>query len=85
MTETPKKTNLQRFGSKMYLVTYETGRGLGCREYGVVKVFNKQKTARQHLEYLNAQPQAPGRLVEYDLKVIDMDNPLTTPLFCYAY
>jgi hypothetical protein len=84
MTETSKKTNLQRFGSKMYLVTYETGRGLGCREYGVVKVFNKQKSAQQYLEQLNAQPQKAGRLVEYGLKVIDMDNP-STQLFYYAY
>jgi hypothetical protein len=77
-------TTLHRFTSKIYLVTYERGTGqLGCREYGVVKVFNKAKPARRYLEQLKLQHQ-PNR-IEYDLKVIDMDNPLTTQLFYYAY
>lgn len=88
MDKPKKATTLKHFTSKIYMITYEVGHGLGNREYGVVAVYNKPQQAKQRLKQLIKDNvtgrHATGRF-EYDLKVIDMDSPMPTKLFYYEY
>jgi hypothetical protein len=83
------KTNLHHFTNKMYLVTYESCHGLGNTVYGIVRVFNKPQAAQQHLKNLlkeqDKQPSYEKNKIQYDLKTIDLNNPLTTKLFEFNY
>lgn len=81
------KTKLHHFTSKMYLITYDKAAGgFGCREYGIVKVFNKRKEALNFLEALKEKtPEYRASKITYDFKEIDLDNPLTTKLFEFLY
>lgn len=83
MDKPKKATTLKHFTSKIYMITYEVGHGLGNREYGVVAVYNKQQQAEQRMKQLIKDK--GFNWIEYDLKVIDMDNPSPTKLFYYAY
>lgn len=86
----PTANNLFHFTSKMYLVTYEQSSGqLECKKYGIVQVFNKPQAAQSCLKKLlkeqQAKPWPERRKIEYNLKTVDLTNPLTTELFEYLY
>jgi hypothetical protein len=82
-------TNLHHFTDKMYLVTYESSHGLGNMRYGIMQVFNKPQAAQQFLKKLikeqEKQPSYKRNKIQYGLKTVDLNNPLTTELFQYNY
>jgi hypothetical protein len=83
------KTKLHHFTSKMYLVTYESSHGFGNIKYGIAQVFNKPQAAQQYLKNLlkeqDKQPSYEKNKIQYNLKTVDLDNPLTTELFEFIY
>jgi hypothetical protein len=72
----------------MYLVTYEMITGLGCMEYGIMSVHNKPQSAQSALKKLIKEQQKKDGVFKkhkFDLKTVDINSPLTTKLFYYAY
>jgi hypothetical protein len=73
----------------MYLVTYESSHGFGNIKYGIAQVFNKPQAAQQYLKNLlkeqDKQPSYEKNKIQYNLKTVDLDNPLTTELFEFIY
>ena len=78
---------MKRFTSKMYLVTYECGMGRYGRSYGIVGTFNKPTEASRHIAKLEKEQEGklPAQRIQYRIKTLDLDNPLTTELFTFEY
>jgi hypothetical protein len=85
------KTSLNHFTSKIYLVTYEGRKGLGCYDYGVMSVHNKPQSANaaikklikeQDKKYGSAYPKTHW---EFKLQTIDINSMLPTRLFEHLY
>ena len=84
------KTNLNHFTSKIYLVTYEVRKGLGCYDYGVMSVHNKPQSAQAAIKKLIKEQDKkdtsyPKTHWEFRLQTIDMNSPFPTKLFEHLY
>ena len=79
---------MKHFTSKIYLVTYEHGQGLGNRKYGIMGAFNKPTEASRHIAKLQKVENDKGfgaNKIEYKVQILDLDNPLPKELFAFDY
>jgi len=84
------KTSLNHFTSKMYLVTFEQRKGLGCYDYGVMSVHNKPQSAQAAIKKLIKEQDKkesvyPKTHWEFQIKTVDINSPLPTQLFQHLY
>ena len=79
---------MKRFTSKMYLVTYEYGQGLGNRKYGIMGAFNKPTEASRHIAKLQKVEDDKGfgaNKIEYKVQTLDLDSLMPKELFAFNY
>ena len=72
----------------MYLVTYEAPLGNYSRSYGVAGVCNKPQEASRLMQRLQKEQEEKGssyRKIIYSIKIVDVNESLTTELFRFEY
>ena len=79
---------MKHFTSKMYMVTYEYGQGLGNRKYGIMGVFNKPTEANRHITKLKKVENDKSfgvNKIEYRIQTLDLNDPFPKELFTFNY